>query len=71
MVEIPVYAMIVGTTALVSIGFIVGAYGGRFVTRSEYKESIDRLHERIDEMMKEIHVLCVKVAASNPEQKGA
>jgi len=62
MVEIPVYAMIVGTTALVSVGFIVGAYGGRFVTRSEYKESIDRLHERIDELVKEIHAFYVKLA---------
>lgn len=65
MIEIPVYAMIVGTTALVSIGFIIGAYGGRFVTRNEYKESIDRLHERIDEMMKEIHEVCLKVAVTN------
>ena len=62
MVEIPIYALVAATTALVTIGFIVGAYGGRFVTRSEYKESIERLHERIDELMKEIHSLCLKLA---------
>jgi len=64
-VEIPIYAIVACTTALMSIGFIIGAYGSRFVTRAEYKESIDRLHERIDELMKEIHVLCVKIAINH------
>lgn len=60
--EVPIYVLIVATSALVSIGFIIGSYSGRFVTRAEYKESIDRLHNRIDELLEELHKLCINLA---------
>ena len=63
--NIPVSALIAGITALVAVGFTIGAYGSRFITRVEFKESIDRLHERIDEVLKKINDLNIKVAKIN------
>lgn len=64
-IPIPVPAIIGGVTALVVIGFIIGAYGSKFITRIEFKEAIDRLHERTDEILTKISELAIKVAKIN------
>jgi len=65
MINIPVYAMIGSVTALIVIGFTIGAYGAKFITRNEFKEAIDRIHIRMDEVLQRINDLGVKVAKLN------
>lgn len=62
---IPIPYIIGSVTALIVIGFVIGAYGSRFITRVEFKEAIDRFHERIDELVVKINDLAVKVAEIN------
>lgn len=63
--SVNIYMIIGSVTALVVIGFIIGSYGSKFITRKEYKEAIDRLHVRIDLILEKITDLSLKVAKIN------
>jgi len=66
--NIPPQYIIGCVTALIVVGFTIGAYGSKFITRKEFKEAIDRLHDRIDEVLKNINKIDVKVAKINGRQ---
>jgi len=61
----PIPAIIGSITSLVVIGFIIGTYGTKFVIKNDFKEAIDRLHARIDEVLNKINDLALKVAKFN------
>ena len=63
--SMPIPAIIGSVTSLVVIGFIIGTYGTRFVTKNEFKDAIDRIHGRMDEVLNKINDLALKVAKFN------
>lgn len=61
--NVPIYAIITIVTGCISIGFIIGAYGNRFCTRAEFKEAVNHLHKRIDEILKIVQKIEIDLAS--------